>query len=89
MKLVLYTTLGCHLCEQVERMLDDLKAEFPHKLVLLDIANDDALLATYATEIPVLFRPDIDMEFAWPFEKGQLRQFLSLALPSASEYSSK
>ncbi len=82
MHLVLYTTLGCHLCEQVEAMLDHLASAFPHQLQKCDIAEDDALLEIYATEIPVLFRPDIDMEIAWPFEIEQLAQFL--ALPSGA-----
>ena len=78
MRLILYSTLGCHLCEQVEEMLCHLQASFPHRLVKLDIADDDELLAAYATEIPVLLRVDIDMEMAWPFTIDQLAQFLSL-----------
>lgn len=88
MKLVLYTTLGCHLCEQVEHMLEALNADFPHHLARVDIVNDDDLLAEYATDIPVLYRADIDMEFAWPFDSLQLIQFLSLTEASASQYSS-
>ncbi len=82
MQLVLYTTLGCHLCEQVEAMLEHLASAFPHQLEKCEIADDNALLETYATEIPVLFRADIDMEIAWPFDIEHLAQFL--ALPSGA-----
>lgn len=78
MEITLYTTLGCHLCEQVEHMLAHLSERFPHALSLVDIADDDALLDAYGTSIPVLYRPDINMEFAWPFDVEQLGQFLAL-----------
>ncbi|HSG60565.1 MAG TPA: glutaredoxin family protein [Pseudomonadales bacterium] len=79
MPLILYTTLGCHLCERVEDMLTELSGAFSFHLTKIDIAEDDALLAAYATEIPVLLREDIHMDIAWPFDIEHLAQFLALA----------
>lgn len=52
-KLVLYTTLGCHLCERLEAELADLGITEP-RLERIEIAEDEALLARYGTRIPVL-----------------------------------
>lgn len=50
----LYTRPGCHLCEQVEKDLGELQAEYPHKLALIDIESDPAMLERFALEIPVV-----------------------------------
>ncbi|GEN24434.1 glutaredoxin family protein [Halomonas cupida] len=49
----IYTTLGCHLCEQMEALVTMLARGglgFEH----IEIAEDEALMARYATRIPVL-----------------------------------
>ncbi|MDI5987004.1 glutaredoxin family protein [Halomonas sp. M4R5S39] len=53
MRLTLYTTLGCHLCEQLEAQLVHLANEVP-VLDRVEIADDDALLERYGVRIPVL-----------------------------------
>lgn len=78
MKLILFTTLGCHLCEHVEDMLAEVASDVAFQLIKQDIADDDELLTLYATEIPVLLREDINTEMAWPFEKAHLLAFLAL-----------
>ena len=37
------------------------------RLEIIDIAEDEALLAQYGTRIPVLHRQDTKAELNWPF----------------------
>ena len=72
MTITLYTTLGCHLCDQARELLmmvnPDLQIEF------VDVAEDDALIARYGERIPVLSREG--RELAWPFGLLDVQAFL-------------
>lgn len=72
MPVTLYTTVGCHLCEQAQawlRMIDP-KLE----IQLLDVADDDALIDAYGERIPVIcYR---GRELAWPFGLLEVRGLL-------------
>lgn len=50
----LYSRSECHLCEEVLRDLDELRAEIPHKVVVVDIDRDPKLQRAYGLEIPVV-----------------------------------
>ncbi|MDI5933952.1 glutaredoxin family protein [Halomonas kalidii] len=52
-RLRLYTTLGCHLCEQLKALLAILVTEAYH-LEEVEISEDDALVERYGVRIPVL-----------------------------------
>ncbi|TDO06849.1 MULTISPECIES: glutaredoxin family protein [Halomonas] len=52
-RLRLYTTLGCHLCEQLEALLATLCAE-RYQLERVEISDDEELVARYGVRIPVL-----------------------------------
>lgn len=54
-KITLYSKEGCHLCEDAERLLEDLLKESPFELTIVDIYSDDELLSRYQLMIPVLF----------------------------------
>ncbi len=73
MRLQLYGTRACHLCEQAEALLhaSHLAAEY------IDIASDDALLERYGTRIPVLRRVDDGAELGWPFDARALKEFVT------------
>ena len=77
---ILYGTSGCHLCELAQALLAQLLAEFDVAqqpcIELVDIADDDALVARYGTRIPLLRRVADGVELAWPFEAGQARRLL-------------
>jgi hypothetical protein len=64
MKLLLYGTRSCHLCERAVAMLYEagVTAE------CIDIAEDEALLERYGMRIPVLRRVDSGAELDWPFD---------------------
>ncbi len=54
LNVTLYTRDGCHLCEQAKEDLGTLQESIPHRLVEVDIEQDEALLNAYVLEIPVV-----------------------------------
>lgn len=82
--LVLYSSEGCHLCEQAKQLLawQNIKAKE------VDIAFDEKLFATYGTRIPVLqyavseCEPECAFtkptpELDWPFTQQELQNWLN------------
>jgi glutaredoxin len=52
--LTLYSKPGCHLCEALRALLDELQPEYGFLLEEIDITGDGALFARYRHAIPVL-----------------------------------
>ena len=73
--LTLYSTDGCHLCENAQRLLRSMPELRRVTLDVVDIVDDDALFARYGTLIPVLTTPE--KELAWPFNADDVLQLLS------------
>jgi glutaredoxin len=71
--LVLYGTTYCHLCEQAEAVLEQAGVS----AVYIDIADDDGLIESYGTRVPVLRRSDTSTELGWPFDAAMVRQFVA------------
>ena len=77
---VLYTTLGCHLCEQAKALINPLLTKNSWQLREVDIADDDRLIAKYGVRIPVLAIPNTDKpndyndykELDWPFTANDI-----------------
>ncbi|MAX54523.1 MAG: thioredoxin family protein [Alcanivoracaceae bacterium] len=69
---VLYTTVGCHLCDQARELL--LMVNPSLEITAVDVAEDDALIARYGERIPVLSREG--KELAWPFGLLEVQAFL-------------
>nr|WP_298059049.1 glutaredoxin family protein [uncultured Halomonas sp.] len=91
-QLSLYTTLGCHLCSQLEALVAAL-ANQEVWLHHIEISDDDALVARYGVRIPVLVDSDgkeLDRGFelerlsAWLRERGWLDE-AALAAFTAQE----
>mgnify|MGYP001765985079 CR=1 FL=1 len=74
--LVLYGTLGCHLCELAEQQLLPWVAA-GWQVELVDIAEDDQLMARYSLTIPVLQHVASARELGWPFDQAALLGFLN------------
>ena len=55
MTVTLYSKPGCHLCEQVLELLEDLAVERRFTIEEIDIERDANLFAAYRHEIPVVF----------------------------------
>ena len=73
MSVVLYTTVGCHLCEQARELVSTVAPDIT--LTLVDVAEDDELLARYSERIPVLMKEG--RELGWPFGLLDVQQFLA------------
>lgn len=62
----LYGTLGCHLCEQAEHLLQQFSDTRAVQLNIIDIALlPDAQMHDLATKIPVLLSTNQSLN--WPF----------------------
>ena len=80
----LFTTLGCHLCEDAEIILAPILEQLNYKLEKVEISESEDLVDRYGIRIPVIRLPDdvtnandADRELNWPFDEIQLHQFLS------------
>jgi glutaredoxin len=54
MIVTLYSKPGCHLCEDVRALLDEVAAELAFTVEEIDIAQDPQLFERYRYRIPVL-----------------------------------
>lgn len=75
--LIIYSTLGCHLCEQAIEVLKPVLKGGAYSLQEVDISESDKLMAMYAERIPVVYRPDLELELDWPFDSQIANAFLA------------
>jgi len=76
MTLLLFGTLGCHLCEEA----DIIVAACDKKNILIeniDIAEYEQWQDKYAIRIPVLYHPATEKELGWPFTQMQVQTFIN------------
>ena len=72
----LFGTLGCHLCEEAEQVLQPFVAQ-GLVVELLDIIDSPEWLERYSLSIPVLRRVDNGQELHWPFDQQAVLQLLT------------
>lgn len=53
-RLTLITRHGCHLCEDMQQQLEQLREELGFELELVDVDRDDALVRTHGSQVPVI-----------------------------------
>lgn len=75
-EIILYSTLGCHLCELALQEIEPVLMDSQWLLKEIDIAEDLTLLEAYGTSIPVLHYPKKNKQLYWPFDNLQVKQFL-------------
>ncbi len=75
-QLTLYTTSGCHLCEEAEEMLKLLQNEQVCRWVAVEISEDDRLVDLYGVRIPVIATVE-GRELGWPFALKALNDWLN------------
>lgn len=74
---ILYTTVGCHLCEQAEQLFDETTNSLHTTLLKIDIANNDALFNEYGVSIPVIKSLSTEQKLYWPFDMNELNSFIN------------
>ena len=81
--LKLYTTLGCHLCEEAEVILLPLLRQRGYLLEKVEISESEELVELYGIRIPIIALPENlrdgreePTELGWPFDLDQLSRFL-------------
>lgn len=74
--LTLFGTTACHLCDLCESLIEPIKGN-DVVVTKVDIADTPALLERYQLRIPVLRREDTGAELNWPFDLGQLLDWLA------------
>lgn len=67
-RLILYTTLGCHLCEQAREIINHSNYLKDIELELTEIADSDELMKRYGIRIPVVRLDGENEEIGWPFD---------------------
>lgn len=79
-----YTSVGCHLCEKAEALLQLLLGESFAELTFVEVSDSDDLVASYGLRIPVLAGKAADgewLELAWPFDADGIREFFARIEP--------
>lgn len=77
MKIYLYSTAGCHLCDLAKAIIWPLLVQHQFRLVEIEIADDDELIARYGVRIPVLGSPMTERELNWPFTIKDIELFFT------------
>lgn len=75
-RLILYTTLGCHLCEQAREIIKHSKYIKNIELELIEIADSDELMKRYGIRIPVVRLDGEEEEIGWPFDVESFNRWL-------------
>lgn len=77
-ELMLYTTVGCHLCEQAEDVLRALNGNGTAlNWTPVDISDDPALVAAHGLRIPVIRLAGYDADLGWPFDEAAVISYLA------------
>jgi len=73
MRLMLFGTSGCHLCEQAEIIIN---ACVQDGVDYVDIAEQGQWQEQYAVRIPVLYDSESGWELGWPFDRAEVEEFV-------------
>ena len=68
-----YHTSHCHLCELALEVMRNYAPSLEYELV--DIADNEALIASYGARIPVLAKGEAELD--WPFDGQRLDAFIA------------
>jgi len=71
-KFHLYSSEGCHLCEQAFSLCQELSLE--QHISVIDIVEDKMLVEQYGTSIPVLARLSDNKKLFWPFTISDIQE---------------
>ena len=74
--LTLYSTGACHLCERAQQLLASMPELRSVTVDVVDIADDEFLLARYGESIPVLAVAS-GAQLGWPFNADDILRLLA------------
>jgi len=69
----LYSSEGCHLCEQALELCQ--QAKIASQVAIIDIVEDEKLVDLYGISIPVLENSSTTEKLFWPFTLEQIKSF--------------
>jgi len=75
----LYSSEGCHLCEQALALIRNVIPDHQIKVVDIidsDIEGEQNLVKLYGVHIPVLERLSDNHKLFWPFEQSQVVELI-------------
>ena len=76
-RLLLFGTFGCHLCEQAELIIKNCLANNKELTIeTIDIVEQEHWQEQYAVRIPVLYHPETKKYLGWPFNTAQVKKFI-------------
>ncbi len=80
----LYTTLGCHLCEDALALLAQYQDahQSPLELAEIEISESEQLVKEYGIRIPVIKVISNGAELGWPFNRVELADFFEQNFPT-------
>ena len=77
-RLLLFGTSGCHLCEQAELIvINCLSNNKELTIETIDIAENEQWQEQYAIRIPVLYHLETKKDLGWPFNQAQVKEFIN------------
>jgi hypothetical protein len=77
-RLLLFGTFGCHLCEQAELIIKNCLANNKELTIeTIDIVEQEHWQEQYAVRIPVLYHPETKKDLGWPFNTAQVKKFIN------------
>ena len=84
-RLLLFGTFGCHLCEQAELIIINCLANNKELTIeTIDIAEQEQWQEQYAIRIPVLCHPETKKDLGWPFNQTHVKEFILIALQNSA-----
>jgi hypothetical protein len=72
---VLYTRVGCHLCDVARERIETVRARVPFELRVVDVDGSDDLIRDYGYRVPVV-EIDGDPVFEIEVAEGDLEALL-------------
>ena len=81
MNVQLFTTVGCHLCDDALSLLNRYQRleRLCIEIEKVEISGSDNLVAAYGIRIPVVKKSTGELELGWPFDLEELSRFLEHA----------
>lgn len=76
--LIMYSTLGCHLCDLAEDVIVKSGVLDRSDVEVMDIAENDALIDSYGVRIPVVRDSKSGAEIGWPFSGEEFITWFSV-----------